>query len=341
MPEVLFYTDIHLGLSRKAHYTEASSRAREVWVNTELTTLLQESKNAGHAYRFCLGDFFDRESVSEQTIIDSLPIANLTDGILCGNHDAVNRAGRATSFHLLAEMVNGTMSADPESGLGYSVVVGSSMFCFAPHTMTQAAYEVMIEDLRQEARTFPGYRVLCLHCNWNMDPDRINESTLNLTPELACSLLGDFHFALLGHLHTPQEIYDGRIKVIGSVFPTAFDNMDNKRCLIFDTETGIFSEQPTWTLDRYYEGPASLIPSAILQYYDLLDDLEPGEAQKLATDLFKAGAFGVRLRRPEATEAEKREVSVQEFHRLPETVAKELQESRPHLVPLWEEVSHA
>ncbi len=339
MPEVLFYTDPHLGLSRKAHYTEASSRAREVWVNNELTQLLQDSKNAGHAYRFCLGDFFDKESVSEQTILDSLPIAALTDGILCGNHDAVNRAGRATSFHLLAEMVNGTMSADPASGLGYSVVVGNSMFCFAPHTLTQAAYEVMIEDLRQEAATFAGYRVLCLHCNWGMDPALLSESTLNLTPELACSLLADFHFILLGHVHTPQEIYDGRVKIIGSVFPTAFDNMEDKRALLYDSETGTFKDKVTWSANRSYVGPASEVPHDPKQYYDLLDDLEPGEAQKLATDLFKAGAFGVRLRRPEATEAEKREVSVEAFHRLPETVAKELQESRPHLVPLWEEVS--
>jgi len=341
MAKVLFYTDPHQGLARKAHYTEASSRAREVWVNNELAQLLQDSKNAGHAYRFCLGDFFDRESVSEQTIIDSLPIANLTDGILCGNHDAVNRAGRATAFHLLAEMVPGTMSADFAENMGFSVEVGSTMFCFAPHVLTQAAYEAMIEDLRQEASKFPGYRVLCLHCNWDMDPERISESTLNLTQELAYSLLADFHTVVIGHQHTPEDLCDGRIKIIGSVFPTAFDNLSDKRCLIYDTETGVFSEQPTWTLDRFYEGPASLVPGGLMQYYDLLDDMPPGEAQKLATDLFKAGAFGVRLRRPEEEKGERKEVSVAAFHRLPETISQELQESRPHLVPLWEEVSHA
>jgi DNA repair exonuclease SbcCD nuclease subunit len=343
MPKALFYTDPHLGLSRKAHYTEASSRAREAWVNSELFQLLQDSKNSGHAARFCLGDFYDRESISEQTILDSLPIAHLSDAILCGNHDAVNRSGRATSFHLLAEMVPGTLSADYHENLGFSVEVGSTMFCFAPHVLTQAAYEGMIEDLRQEASKFPGYRVLCLHCNWDMDPERISESTLNLTPELTYRLLSDFHHILLGHVHTPQEIYEGRVKIIGSVFPTAFDNMENKRCLIYDTETGVFSEQQTWTLDRYYSGPASLAPGGLMQYYDLLDDLPPGEAQKLATDLFRAGAFGVRLRRPEEEEekGERKEVSVAAFHRLPETISQELQESRPHLVPLWDEVSHA
>jgi DNA repair exonuclease SbcCD nuclease subunit len=341
MAKVLLYTDPHLGLSRKAHYTEASSRAREIWVQNELVETLQRSKSAGHAYRFCLGDFYDKESVSEQTILDSLPIAGLTDSILCGNHDAVNRAGRATSFHLLAEIVGPkALTADFSENIGFGTVVGSSAFYFAPHTLNQASYETMIEDLRQEAAGFAGYRVLCLHCNWDMDPERISESTLNLTPEYACSLLADFHFILLGHVHTPQEIYDGRVKIIGSVFPTAFDNMESKRALVYDTETGLFEDLQTWSAEQhYYAGPASQIPGGLRQYCDLEDDLEPGEAQKLVTDLFKAGAFGVRLRRPEAATGEKKEVSVEAFHRLPDTIKKELQDARPHLVPLWDEVS--
>ena len=342
MPKVLFYSDPHIGLTRRAHYTETSSRAREAFVVRELTRLLQDSIDAGHALNACAGDFYDKESVSEQTILDSLPIAEKTDFIMAGNHDLSNRDGKATSFSILAEIIGQkALIADYKDNVGFSVEVGSTMFCFAPHVLTQAAYESMIEDLRQEASKFPGYRVLCLHCNWDMDPERISESTLNLTPELTYRLLSDFHHILLGHVHTPEDLYEGRVKIIGSVFPTAFDNMENKRCLIYDTETGVFSEQTTWSANRCYVGPASEVPHDMKQYYDLLlDDMNPGEAQKLATDLFRAGAFGVRLRRPEE-EKERKEVSVAAFHRLPETISQEIQESRPHLVPLWEEVSHA
>lgn len=340
--KVLLYSDIHLGLSRHAHYTEASSKAREAFVASELTQLLQDSIDAGHAFRICAGDFYDKESVSEQTILDSLPITERTDFIMAGNHDLSNRDGKATSFSILAEIVGQkALIADYKDNVGFSVELGNTLFCFAPHTLTQAAYESMLEDLRLEAAKFAGYRVLVAHCNYNMSQALLSDSTLNLTQELAYSLLADFHTIAIGHQHTPMDLCDGRIKIIGSYQPTAFDNLSDKRCLIYDTETGAFSEQTTWSANRCYVGPASEVPHDPRQYYDLLDDLEPGEAQKLATDLFKAGAFGVRLRRPEATEAEKREVSVQEFHRLPETVAKELQESRPHLVPLWEEVSHA
>jgi DNA repair exonuclease SbcCD nuclease subunit len=345
MPKVLLYSDPHIGLTRRAHYTEASSRAREAFVVSELTQLLQDSINAGHAFRICAGDFFDKESVSEQTILDSLPIAERTDFIMAGNHDLSNRDGKATSFSILAEIVGQkALIADYKDNIGFSAEIGSTLFCFAPHVLTQAAYEAMIEDLRLEAAKFAGYRVLIAHCNYNMNQALLSESTLNLSQELAYNLLADFHYIAIGHQHTPMDLCEGRIKIIGSYQPTAFDNMESKRALVFDTETGLFEDLQTWGAEQhYYSGLASDTPTDFRQYCDLLlDDMNPGEAQKLATDLFRAGAFGVRLRRPEEEEkGERKEVSVAAFHRLPETISQELQESRPHLVPLWEEVSHA
>lgn len=337
---VFIYTDPHLGLSRKAHYTEASSRAREAWVTNELARLLQESKSAGHAYRICLGDFYDKESVSEQVIIDSLPIAEQSDLILAGNHDLANRVGKATSFSVLSEIVGQkTLIADYHENTGFSIELGSSLFCFAPHSLTQDGYMAMIADLVKEASDFNGYRVLCLHCNWDMAPDRISESTLNLTPEYACELLATFHTILIGHVHTPQDIYSGRVKLIGSIFPTAFDNMESKRALVYDTETGEFDEIITWDgQESYFCGPASGVPDKVVQYYELIDDLPAGEAQKLVVELFKAGAFGVRLLKPDVA-TEQQVVSVAQLTKLNETIALELNENRPHLVPLWEEIS--
>jgi DNA repair exonuclease SbcCD nuclease subunit len=339
MPKVLIYSDPHLGLSRKAHYTEASSRAREAWVLNELTDMLRDSKNAGHAYRFCLGDFFDKESVSERTLLDSLPVVELTESVMAGNHDIANRLSKATSFEVLSEIAGEKVMLTGPDGLGFTTVVGQTLFCFAPHAMTQAAYETMIEDLRVEAAGFQGYRVLCLHCNWNMDPERLSEGTLNLTPDLACALLADFHYILVGHVHTPEDVYDGRLKLIGSVYPTAFDNMESKRALLYDADIGEFKDVCTWSADRCYVGPASLVPGPARQYYDLLDDLPAGESQKLVVDLFKAGAFGVRLRKPEGGVDEGLELSTEQFHRLPETIEAELATDRPHLVPLWTELT--
>lgn len=337
--KVFIYSDSHLGLARKAHYTEASSRARETWVTYELSKLLVDSKRAGHVHRLCLGDFFDKESVAEQVIIDSLPIAEATDMILAGNHDLANRQGKATSFSVLAEIVGPkALIADYHENTGFSTVLGASLFCFAPHALSQTDYTAMIADLVKEAADFNGYRVLCLHCNWDMNPAMLSESTLNLTPEHACDLLATFHTILIGHVHTPQDIYDGRVKLIGSVFPTAFDNMESKRALVYDTETGTFDEVVTWDAkENYFCGPASEVPQKLCQYYELTDDLPAGEAQKIVVDLFKAGAFGVRLLKP-AIAMEQQVVSVAQLTKLNETIALELAENRPHLVPLWEEI---
>jgi DNA repair exonuclease SbcCD nuclease subunit len=340
MPKVFIYSDPHLGLSRKAHYTETSSRAREAWVTNELFELLNDSKNAGHDFRLCLGDFYERESVSERVLLDSLPIAELTDIILAGNHDLSNRLGKATSFEVLREVVG----EDTVLMFSTSRVIGNTLFCFAPHVLTQELYEEAIENLRVEASQFNGYRVLCLHCNWDMDPERISEGTLNLTPELACALLRDFHTILVGHVHTQQEIYGGRLKLIGSVYPTAFDNLESKQALLYDTETGEFEDITTWSVDRGYVGPASDVDDLlgpIKQYYDLTDDLPAGESQKLAVDLFRAGTFGVRLRKPDGGEAEELEISTEQFHRLPQVIGEELAKERPHLVPLWEELTRS
>lgn len=338
--KTFIYSDPHLGLSRKANYTEASSKAREQWVTVELTKLLEASVDAGHGLRLCLGDFFEKESVSEQVLLDSLPIVAMTDVIMAGNHDLSNRVGKATSFAVLKEIAGDkVLIADQELNQGFSAVSGSTVFCFAPHAITQAGYVAMIEDLVKEAAAFPGYRILCLHCNWDMDPERLSDSTLNLTPEFACELLATFHTILIGHVHTPQEIYGGRVKLIGSVFPTAFDNLDSKRALVYDTETGEFTDFVTWDAEAsYYCGPASECPPDLKQYYELFDDLPAGESQKIVVDLFKEGAFGVKLTKKVSAE-ELQAVSVAQLLRLPETIATELQQHRPHLVPLWEEIS--
>jgi hypothetical protein len=271
-------------------------------------------------------------------LLDALPIAEMTDTIMAGNHDLANRVGKATSFEVLREIIGEkALMPDFDEGLGFSTVIGQTLFCFAPHALTQTAYEAMIEDLRVEASGFQGYRVLCLHCNWNMEPEKISDSTLNLTPELACALLADFHTILLGHIHNSEDVYEGRLKLIGSVYPTAFDNMTNKRALLYDADTGVFEDKLTWDAAKnHFAGQASEAPDAC-QYYDLTDDLPVGESQKLVVRLFKEGAFGVRLRKPDGVEIQEG-LTAEEFSRLPEVIAKDLEIEKPHLVGLWNEI---
>jgi hypothetical protein len=119
--------------------------------------------------------------------------------------------------------------------------------------------------------------------------------------------------------------------------------MESKRALLYNADTGEFKDVMTWdAYVSYYYGPASDVietPLPLKQYYELMDDLPAGESQKLVVDLFKEGAFGVRLRKPEGGADEEPNISVEAFHRLPQVIGEELAKERPHLVPLWAELT--
>jgi DNA repair exonuclease SbcCD nuclease subunit len=234
---------------------------------------------------------------------------------------------------------------DKQENDGYITDLGNTSFFFAPHCLSQQGYDTMIEGLRQEAEACNKYRVLCLHCNYNLSEHIVSETSLNLSEERAIELLGTFHYILVGHIHTGADYFDGRLKVVGSVFPTAFDNLDDKRALLYDTETGQFTDLLLWTkLLESVECPASLVhlsdaTPVEIQYFDLEDDLPAGEAQKLAVNLLKNGAFGVRVRPKKLEEsAPATEISISQFGRLPETISQEIQSEKPHLFALWTEL---
>lgn len=339
----LFYSDPHIGLNRKANMTVESNAAREKYALDRLRILLEEvsrGQNLGESVTVCGGDFFDKTSNPEEVILSALPIADLTDIVLSGNHDVHNREGRESSLTLLAEMFPGKVLLTDDSKLeGFSMELGQTLFCMAPHCLTQDAYMQMVDSLAKEADQYNGFRVLLLHCNWDMDPERLTESTLNLTKADAERLLSSFHHILIGHVHTPADYYEGRVKILGSTFPTAFDNLTDKRMLEYDCDTGAFTEHRVWSSERAFIGKASECPAPGMHYYDLTDDLDPGKAQKLVVDLFKSGAFGVRLQKSEDAEQEKVEFSSAQFSNLAQSIATDIRDKKPHLVPLWEEMT--
>lgn len=324
MNDILIYSDPHIGLSRKAHFTPTSSKLREEHVRKVLKGLLCPG-----LWAFCLGDFFDKESNPESVILDALPIAQQTEVIMAGNHDVPNRAGAASSLAVIDEIECGKVCFEPTWR-----ELGRSKFFFAPHQITQGRYDGSIEYLRQEASSFDGYRILCLHCSYN-SPFDLPESSLNLTEAQAIDLFSTFHYILIGHEHRMADHFDGRLKIVGSVYPTAFDELDvTHRVLEYDIHQGTFRDRIIEVLS--WSSEASLVKPG-MHYYDLIDDLEPGLTQKLAVKLFQDGAFGVRIRPRAVGEVEKPEF--RKLRSLPEAILEDLQQQSPGLVELWKEFS--
>lgn len=345
--KIFFYTDPHLNLSRKAHSTKESVAHREEHAQDLLIQFLTAAK-LDHALTVCLGDFFDTTTNPEEAIIKAAKVAKWTDVILAGNHDLHNREGRESSLTLLDHFMPGKVVRNGmQETEGFVVPLENASLFMAPHAINQASYDAVIDDLAKQADSADGYRILCLHCNWNLPEHFLNETTLNLSYQRAFELLSKFHYILIGHVHTPLDVaeLDGRVKIVGSVFPTAFDNMTDKRTLVFDTDTGQFEEAGSWKAsESYFSGtPAQVLEAAkFYEYYDLEESETLGEAQRLAVELFKAGAFFVRIRSKDQKEEPGKELQTSEvgdLTQLKDLVETMLQDKFPHLLPVWVEIS--
>ncbi len=287
--KILFLSDLHLGLTRTANHTAESSQRRELESRKQLSAIIGKGM-VGVARNHwpkivCAGDFFDKFSNPETTIVEAIECANAFEYILSGNHDHSQRADTYSSLDLLAE-VQGQDSSIVKEPSKYSI----EGLWFVPHCLNQDLFVEALEQVRGKASCTEGPRILVTHCNYAL-PFELTSSSLNLSRALAEQLLGTFDFILLGHEHTPREDFDGRLIVIGSHFPTAFDNLTDKRHLIYDTETKSMASVVHWrAAEHVYVGPGcDALPG--LQYYDLSDNSDP----KLPVQLFKAGALGVRV----------------------------------------------
>ena len=337
---ILFYTDPHLGLKRKAHSTPASSAAREQHTRAILHGLLDSGR---HSAAFCLGDLFDRESNYEEVLLEALQVLSKTSAVLAGNHDVPNRTDAVYSMAVLSAIYPDRVVL--EKPRTFDLGSGSWLY-LVPHCLLQSDFE---EALRQVAVSAQAWKaqgmverlLLGLHCSFDLGFET-GETSLNLTRQMAEELLTVVDFILLGHDHIPADHFGGRLKIIGSLFPTAMDQIKtDHRVLYYDPGAGTFIEEPIKV--SAFIGPASCAPEkgeggeAGAQFLDLEDDLDPGQAAKLAVKLFSDGAFAVRVRpREESVLGEVR--VVREMRSLPALIAEELQ-GEPDLLALWTEFS--
>lgn len=329
--QLIIASDLHIGLSRKANFTAESSQRREKQARAVLAELLNTYPLA--CPFLCCGDVFDRFTNPEQVVLDAYQAfaGEQPVHLLAGNHDVDQRVGVCSSLALLKEV----------SGDNLNIYMVTSRvrlsdaveLVLVPHCLSQELFERELD--RVEAEATVG-QILVLHCNYDLG-FAADHTTLNLTRERTERLLTSFRYVLLGHEHVPREDFDGRLVVVGSHYPTAFDNLTDKRHLQLDLDTGALTSVTHWVAsEQVYHGPAEAAPDG-LSFYDLTGEVDP----KLPVRLFKQGALGVRTRQPTATTATPLTVPAPEW--LPDVISRELA-GRPELQALWQtlrEKAHA
>ena len=290
--KILFASDFHIGMTRTANHTSESSQRRE----QESRTVLLHALQTTHDVAVCAGDFFDKFSNPETTIIESLEFADAFNYVLAGNHDSSQRDDTRSSLDIIdVSLARCLVVKEPMNHL-----ISSSGFAdpdavrlwFVPHALSQGLFLGALDQAQLEANAAGsgGVRILVTHCSYDLSFE-LSTSSLNLTRERAEQLLTAFDYVLLGHEHVAREDFDGRLIVIGSHFPTSFSDLTDKRHLIFNTDTKRMDSVVHWRAGEHvYVGPGCDAPPG-LQYYDLADNSDP----KLPVHLFKAGALGVRV----------------------------------------------
>jgi DNA repair exonuclease SbcCD nuclease subunit len=330
MRKIIILSDTHLGLTRKANFTAESSVRRE-----RIAYQLLEDLLASYPQTYplvCGGDLFDRFSNPERTVLRAYDL--LSDGrnvhLLAGNHDVDQRVESCSSLELLGILCEDNPGSQIEV-LRNRVAVRTydqAQLVFVPHCLSQDLFLEALELARQASD--PG-AILFLHCTYDLSFDT-SHTALNLTREMAQSLLLHFRYVLLGHEHVPREDFGGRLRVIGSHYPTAFDNLSDKRHLLLDTQTLELESIVHWrSADYVYRGPADGARPGF-DFYDLTDVAD----SKLPLELFKQGALGVRVPGQE-TSLGRPDLEAVGVDRLPEQIAKELAEW-PERLKLWLEL---
>lgn len=333
---ILFYSDPHFGLARRENFTERSLAAREADCLAYLNGLVAQHQPVTVV---CLGDLFDKANNHERVIMTGAAALSVTDLVLAGNHDVINREGAVSSLHVLKEIGGDKVVLE-----NWGPNLNDAVLWLIPHCKTQTEFMGTLN----QALGWPGGlpprlkekpQILCLHCNFDSSfADK--EQELSLSREMAERLLQMFDFILIGHEHAAADYFDGRLKIVSSLFPTSFGDAGAvHRALLF--EDGQFKDLPTPA--NYFKGSSSRLCFESIQaefdpkggFFDLIDDLPTGEAARMAVELFDLGAYAVKIRSQQAAAFEPTEV--RQVKSLPATISDFLRENEADLVWLWDE----
>lgn len=245
----LFITDPHLGVKRTQHTTQASRKRLQQHIYEKTVSVIEEAKAQGYRV-YILGDLFDLENNPEEIVAQGIHVAQLADRVEGGNHDQKNDVSAYCSLHLVREALRVhdddpkiVMNPNPSEPYCFSEVspCDKTVLTFVPHCLTQ---DLFIESLHQAVLSnqteAPGdgwNRVLCLHCNVGNGFGHVEGqgSALWLTDELRDEMEEMFDHIIVGHDHHPRQ--DGKLTILGNVYPISFGEIENRYSWILDSMT--------------------------------------------------------------------------------------------------------
>jgi DNA repair exonuclease SbcCD nuclease subunit len=246
MKNITIFTDPHLGTSRAAHTTRESSARLKQALYDQAMTIVNTATNP----LICVGDLFDKSFNSEEVIVQGFNVASGCRWTLAGNHDETNREGTVTSLRAIRDMGAPIIAVpnltDPFFDCHESLY-------FVPHHASQETFEVA---MRQAAEHAAAHRdglasYLFLHCNYNFELNT-EDSTLNLSRDLAKELIASFDYIFIGHEHNGSTDLGGQVVVLGNTHPTSFHDIGDKFIYHLELDTATLTKELIWSETQSY-----------------------------------------------------------------------------------------
>lgn len=242
---VVFFSDPHVGLVRRAHSTPRSRERLKQYILFHVKHIFELARRlAGNGHSgtqfVCLGDLVDTYSNDENVINTCLDIVSRCDLVLAGNHDSPNRADHLGTVGFISRVLPRKVAYAPPGYLQireHWLAPYNTLLLAVPHHTTQTLFDTALDHAVRKAQSHHdhGHKVIVLlHCNYDNAHTEGVDTALNLAPAQAEALLRHAEYVLLGHEHNPRSAFDGRLQIVGNVFPTGFGDLSDKRVLVWD-----------------------------------------------------------------------------------------------------------
>lgn len=219
---MLILNDIHLGANRKAGTTPTSQAALREFTHQQFSALLQATDEDHIVIN---GDLFDGFEVEGADLIQAFSAINewfrlpgrrlLT--LIAGNHDWNPRAGRVSSFHLLAHFLRAKLGSSLEvidHTSGFSRVLSDHKVWAIPHMPNQDLFDLELKKALDTTGDF-----LLLHANYDNNFAAEADHSLNVSAEVADALIQKGWTLIFGHEHQPK-LHRGLV-IPGNQVPTS------------------------------------------------------------------------------------------------------------------------
>ena len=253
---MLIINDVHVACSRVAGTTPATQSALRQYVRDNLAAILQANPTE---HVVCNGDFFDGFQVDTGELIKAYDIlvkhmetGSLT--LIMGNHDASEKAGRVSSFHLLCHFLKESAAA---SGTHFQMIDHTDGFCrvaqnvyAVSHCMNQDLFNLEID--KAVANPIEGAYLL-LHTNYKNGHAENSDHSLNLNDEQVGNLMRAGWNLVIAHEHQGYTLRGERVIVVGNQLPTSVADCigdETKHCLRIEDGKHEFVE--TWNAKGNY-----------------------------------------------------------------------------------------